>query len=346
MEDVFSLIQALIPEINEALVIRLNILTVLDKIEGRIGRKLLAERIGVTERTLRTVIDHMREQGLVDITQQGITLTNFGHQARIQLQQVLNHSRTEAFIEMEVQLRKILGIDHCRLVPGDGDIDLYVYKLLGRAVQDILMKHLPRQDSVVAVTGGSTLARIGKEFNPDLSQEHDITFVPTRGGFGGAFDIQSNTIGGIMAQQTQSRYVPFFVPDNISKEGSRVLLKDPTINRAVELSKRADCLILSVGSAEVIAERRDLNQDQKEIIRQGESVGEAFGVFFDKDGKEVFKYSRLGMQLEDIHQIPLMITVVAGGSKAEAIKAFYKFAPKNSWLVCDEGIAKRIINRK
>ena len=344
MKDVFSLIQSLVPEVNEALLLRFNILTLLDKVETRIGRKVVAQRVGMTERTLRTVIDHMREQGLVDVNQQGITLTKFGHDARLVLQQVLMNSRTEQFLEMEMKLVKLLGIDHCRVVPGDGDLDLYVYKQLGKAVQEILMRFLPRQECVVAVTGGSTLARIGKEFSAELSQDHDITFVPTRGGFGGAYDIQSNTIGGIMAQQTNSKYVPFFVPENISQESSQVLLKDPTIHRAVELSKRADSLILSVGSAEIIAERRDLTDDQKIEIHDRSSVGEAFGVFFDRDGREVFKYPRMGMQLEDIEAVPLLITVVAGKKKAEAVKAFYKLAPKHGWLVCDEGIANQIIN--
>ena len=344
MEDVFSLIQALVPEVTDALILRLNILSILDKVESRIGRKVLAQRVGLTERSLRTVIDHMRGQGLVDVTQQGITATKFGHEARISLQELLTHYRTDQFLEMEARLGEILGIDHCRILPGDGDIDLYVYKLLGKAVQEILMRFLPRQECIVAVTGGSTLARIGKEFTPELSQEHEITFVPTRGGFGGAYDIQSNAIGGIMAQQTDSKYVPFFVPENISKESSKVLLQDPTIHRALELSKRADSLILSVGSAEIIAERRDLSDEQKSLIRDQESVGEAFGVFFDKDGQEVFKYPRMGMQLQDIHSIPLLITVVAGKSKAKAVKAFYKLAPKHGWLVCDEGIANWIIN--
>lgn len=98
------------------------------------------------------------------------------------------------------------------------------------------------------------------------------------------------------------------------------MLKDPTIHRAVELSKRADSLILSVGSAEIIAERRDLTDDQKIEIHDRSSVGEAFGVFFDRDGREVFKYPRMGMQLEDIEAVPLLITVVAGKKKPRPSK--------------------------
>lgn len=343
MDDVFSLINTVIPGASDTLLIRYNIMQMLYGVDERIGRKHIAKRVGITERHVRTTMDQMREQGLIDISQRGVTLTPFGQKVLLSLNHLIKDSNREHFYELEMQLRRYLGVDHCRIVAGNGDEDPTVFELLGQSVQQILMDYLPRNESVVAVTGGSTLARIGKEFTPELSQSHAITFVPTRGGFGGAFEIQSNTIGGFMAQQTNSRYVPLFVPENVSKETSEVLMQDPSILRAIELSKRADSLLLSVGSAEVMAERRDISENQREKIEEEAAVGEAFGVFFDKDGHKILRYPRLGMQLEDIGVIPLLITVVAGETKAEAIEAFYKVAPKHGWLVCDESIAKKII---
>lgn len=346
MDDVFSLINTVLPEASDAILTRYHILQLLYGVDERIGRKHIAQRIGITERHARTIMDQMRDQGLIDVTQQGVTLTHFGHNVLTSLHRIIDESNSDRFYELEMKLRRRLGVDHCRIVAGDGDKDPHVFELLGKAVQQILMDYLPRNESVVAVTGGSTLARIGKEFTPELSKMHDITFVPTRGGFGGAFEIQSNTIGGIMAQQTNSRYVPLFVPENISKETSKILMQDPSILRAIELSKRADSLLLSVGSAEVMAERRDISENQREKIEEEAAVGEAFGVFFDKDGQQVLRYPRLGMQLEDIKDIPLLITVVAGETKAQAIEAFYKVAPKHGWLVCDESIANKIIKEQ
>lgn len=343
MEDVFSLIQAVVPEVNDALIQRLEIMKILHNVKGRIGRKMIAERLGMTERASRTLIEHMREQGLVDINQQGVTLTHFGLNTMIILQRLLTDSNSERFLDLELKMRNKLGVDHCRVVAGNGDIDETVFEELGHSVQDILIRHLPHRESVIAVSGGSTLAKVGKQFTAALSQKHDITFVPTRGGFSGSYDIQSNTIGGIMAQQTNSRYVPLFAPENVSKETSHVLQQDPSIHRAIELSKRADSLLISVGTAEVMAERRDIDDRQRQFIADELAVGEVFGVFFNEEGQPILRYPRMGMQLEDIDAIPLLITVVAGESKAKAIEAYYKLAPKQGWLVCDESLANKII---
>ena len=343
MDDVFSLIESVIPEVNEALLQRLELMNILHNVQGRIGRQMIAERLGITERMSRSLIDHMREQGLVDISQQGVTLTQHGMNTMIILQRLLNESDSERFLDLELKIRHKLGVDHCHIVAGNGDINDDVFVLLGQAVQEILIKHLPHRESVIAVSGGSTLAKVGKQFSTELSRGHDITFVPTRGGFSGAYDIQSNTIGGIMAQQTHSRYVPLFAPENISPETSDVLLQDPSIHRAIELSKKADSLLISVGTAEIMAERRDINDRQKQFIEDESAVGEVFGVFFNKEGEKILRYPRMGMQLEDIEAIPLLITVVAGASKAQAIDAYYKLAPHHGWLVCDESLANKII---
>jgi hypothetical protein len=44
----------------------------------RKGRKLMAERIGVGEGSMRTIIDHLRDEGLIDVKQTGIKITKKG----------------------------------------------------------------------------------------------------------------------------------------------------------------------------------------------------------------------------------------------------------------------------
>lgn len=153
MQDVFSLIQAIIPEVSDELLIRLEIMRLLNQAGSRIGRTVVANQVGLSERSSRTIINHMREQGLVDITQQGMTLTSFGQRTLESLQRLLTGSNAKKFLNLELKLRTILGVDHCRVVAGNGDIDEFVYSLLGKMTQEILMIHLPRNESIVAVTG-------------------------------------------------------------------------------------------------------------------------------------------------------------------------------------------------
>lgn len=341
IEDVFEIIQAVVPELNEALSLRISIMRELANSTSRVGRKILAGKVYITERALRTAIDSLREQALVDVNNAGIKLTAFGHRTTKAFDEVLTDSNR--LIGLEHAVKQHLNIDHCWIVPGDADRDPKVFEAMSHIVQRALMSHLPLGRNVIAVTGGQTLATMGEYFNEDLSLERELIFVPTRGGVGGSILIQSNSVGGLMAQKTQSTYIPLFIPENINMDTSKILLMDPTIKKAIELSQQADCLLLSVGAAEVMAERRDITLKQHEEILEGEAVGEAFGVFYDRHGQEVIRLPRIGIQIEDLERIPLVITVVGGASKADATRAFFKLAPNHGWLICDEGIANQVL---
>lgn len=54
----------------------------------RKGRKQVADRIGIGEGSMRTIIDHLRDEGLVDIKQTGIKITKKGQEfiSRLPLQ--------------------------------------------------------------------------------------------------------------------------------------------------------------------------------------------------------------------------------------------------------------------
>lgn len=54
----------------------------------RKGRKLMADRIGVGEGSMRTIIDYLREEGLIDVKQTGIKISKKGQDyiARLPLQ--------------------------------------------------------------------------------------------------------------------------------------------------------------------------------------------------------------------------------------------------------------------
>lgn len=342
MQDVFSLIQTIVPQISEEFSLRLNILRVLNRYPHRVGRKSLSVDVNISERTLRTAIENMKQQHLVDVSNTGIQLTAFGRDILESVDIALAES--DRFYEMETRLKQHLQIEHCYIVPGDADKDEQVYELLGNVAQRLLIRHLTEGQNIIAVTGGSTLSKIGRSFTPELSHNRQLIFVPARGGVGGSYDIQSNSVGGLMANQTHSTYVPLFVPENVDERMSKIFLTDPSIKHAIELSKEANCLILSVGIAEVMAKRHNVSQEQLEQLRTKQAIGEVFGVFFDKEGSEVMRLPRYGVQLDDLGRIPLLLTIVGGASKADAMTAHYKLVPNHGWLICDEGIATKVLS--
>lgn len=342
MQDVFSTVQAVAPDLNRLLRTRVDILQVLQAAETPIGRKFLADRVKLTERSLRTIIDLMKDQGLVSIDKRGISLTQHG-QITAEIALASRHVPSRRPL-LETRLKEVLGMDEVWVVPGNLDHNHSVYLLLSQAVQQILQTFLKYGPSTIAVTGGETLAHVGEGFTPDLSQNRDLVFVPARGGVGGDYSIQSNMVGGLMAQNTQSKYVPLFLPDTLKEDATAVLMQDPAINQALSLSQRADCLLVSVGAAATMAQRRELTANQQALLQEKAAIGEAFGLFFDQAGQEVLKLPRVGIQIETINQIPLVLTIVGGASKASAVKGYSQLVKGHGWLVCDEGLANTILN--
>ncbi|MBC8923120.1 hypothetical protein IAI17_35635, partial [Escherichia coli] len=94
------------------------------------------------------------------------------------------------------------------------------------------------------------------------------------------------------------------------------------------------------GDALAMAKRRHTGEDVLEKIIHRKAVGEAFGYYFDEQGEVVHKVPTFGLQFEDLAQIPHIIAVAGGTSKAKAIKSYMKSAPKNTILITDEGAAK------
>ncbi|MDO4432881.1 MAG: sugar-binding domain-containing protein [Aerococcaceae bacterium] len=342
MENVFSLIQMIMPQVSIEFHQRLQVLKVLSQQSDDVGRKWLAQAVNLSERSLRTLLERLKEQNLVAVNRSGICLTDYGRRILQEMEALLAESHR--FYEMEQQLKQYLKIEHCCIVAGDADLDERVYYLLGQEVQRLLTRQLDKGKNVIAVTGGSTLSKIGHSFTPELSTERQLIFVPARGGVGGSYDIQSNSVGGFMANQTHSQYVPLFVPENVDERMSKVLLTDPSIKHAIDLSKQANCLMLSVGTSQRMAERHDVSPEQLQHLETQRAIGEVFGVFFDRDGREVMKLPRYGIQLEDLKEIPLLVTIVGGASKAEAMQAHYKIVPNHGWLICDEGIATKVLS--
>lgn len=341
MEEALALIAQIVPNMHQEFRQRLQMLKTLQQAERPMGRKVLANRLQVSERSLRTMLEYLKEANLVSVSRHGVMLSQHGKNVLEMLQQCQPSTR---IVDLAQQLAEKLQIKRCVVVPGDCDQDITVLDRIGQVVANLLQDLLPQGPQVIAMTGGTTIAHVAQAFTPNLSVGRELQFVPARGGVGGSYDIQSNNIGGLMAERSQGRFTPLFIPENVDEMASKVLMNAPSIKQAVELSQQADCLLLSIGDAQVMADRHGLSQDQKEHLIVRQAIGEVFGVFFDRKGQEILRLPRLGIQMDELPRIPLLVTVVVGSSKAPAVKAYYQLIQHHGILVCDEGIAKKVLS--
>ena len=335
-----TVVQYLLPEMNQELLDRIKILRTLRATGERIGRQALASRLGLSERSVRTSVEHLRLADLIEVNAAGMKLTEFGQTVTQYCDRLLNDDHP--YYELEQRLKDQLDIRHCRIVDGS-ESDHSLDSALAAAVQRMMCEHLGSGDRVIAVTGGSTLARLAAHFSPELTAQGAVTFVPTRGGLGTALAIQSNTIASVMAKSSQGDYVPLFTPELMTEETREALMQVEAIRSVVDLGRQADCLLLSVGVADVMAERREITPDQEARLIEAGAVGEVLGSFFDRQGQVIAQYPRIGLTLADLPQMPLILTVANGAYKAEAVASFFRLAPAQTCLVCDVALAEALI---
>jgi central glycolytic genes regulator len=241
---------------------------------------------------------------------------------------------------LEARIRDHFGLRQVIIVPGDSDRSEFVKKELGRAGAAALKKYLSPHD-VVAVAGGSTMAEVAATLVPSTPMK-DVLFVPARGGLGETVELQANTIASTMAKRTGGQYRLLHVPDHLGEEAYQTLMQDETIREITEVIRNARIVVHGIGDAMVMARRRKSSEQTLAALQKEGALAEAFGYYFDRNGRVVHNSPTVGLRLEDIKRIEVAIGVAGGRSKGEAIAAVLAFGHEDV-LVTDEAAAEEII---
>lgn len=340
MQNVLSVVEEVIPDIMYTLQNRYHILRNVFLL-GPVGRRVLADRMGITERVLRTESEGLKKQGLIKTSKMGMELTEKGESIYHQLDQLMG--QLLGMKEKEKQLASYLEIEHCVIISGDVDEQLKLREEIGHATMEALDFLLPEGNNIVAVMGGTTMAEVASQMNETLSRKRKLIFVPARGGLGEAMDIQANSVSALMAQKTGGENRVLYVPEQVSEETYKPLLQEPGIKKTLKMVDDANCVLYGIGEAMRMAERRGMNEEVLALIKNKAAVGEAFGEFYNQSGEVVYKIPRIGMQSKNLANIASVIAIAGGKSKAEAIEAHMKNAPRHTWLITDEGAANEIL---
>lgn len=336
--DTHELFKRFIPESIELFKKRYTILQSIYTNQP-IGRRSLATLLEISERTVRNETDFLKEAGFINTDAAGMMMTS---QGKAILEGLKNFS-DEVFgiSELEKRLQLILGLEKVLVVAGDVDDNISVQKELGRAAATYLMQIISK-DSIIAVTGGSTMASVAKSL-PQAKEETDIVVIPARGGMGREVENQSNIIASIFAKRLGGQYRMLHVPDQLGTEAIETLLNEPNIQEVMSWLKKAKILVYGIGRAEDMAVRRNLPDELKQALKSAGAVAEAFGYYFNSQGEVVYASNCIGLKTDDLRQIPNRIGVAGGRQKAEAIVAIYSHW-RNGVLITDEGAARQILN--
>lgn len=336
-----SVIEKVAPDTLQLLKRRYHILKQIEK-SGPIGRRTLAERIGLTERVLRSEVDILRKQSLISTSNAGMEMTSTGFEVFRRLEQLMGQHVGSK--EKETRLANVLNINHCVIVPGDSDRDKHVLEDMGHAAVEVLDFLLPHGENVITVMGGTTMVEIADVIDEQFGIKRQLLFVPARGGLGESVDIQANVIAEKMARKTGGRSRGLYAPEHVRSETYSLLLEEPEIKETLEIVENASLVLYSIGGAFEMAKRRGMSKETMKFLKEKRAVAEAFGEFVNSKGEIVYKLSRIGLQSSQLDRIPHVVAVAGGKHKAEAIKAHAKTVPPHTWLVTDEAAANEILN--
>lgn len=339
MRSLIEVQKKLYPDILAVMQKRYRILRSISFAEP-VGRRTLAQMLGMSERVLRSETDFLKNQKLIDVKSSGMSVTNDGAALLQNMESMMRE--ISGINETEEKLKQALGLEDVVVVQGDSDKEPWVKNELGRACA-VRMKAALTGNNIIAVTGGSTMAAVANVLTPDISAKRQLLFVPARGGIGEDVANQANTICAKMAERTGGKHRVLYVPDQVSPEVYKSVVNEPSIKEVLTLIKQADIVLHGIGEAMTMAERRKTGKEEMEKIIRGHAVGEAFGYYFNEHGEIVHKVRTIGLQLEDLHQIRHIFAVAGGASKAKAIKAYMNTKPESTVLITDEGAAKQIL---
>ncbi len=336
----FKMIEAVAPDMLDVLQERFQILRIIYWMQP-IGRRSLSETMGITERVLRTETDVLKQLNLIEPSKSGMTLTERGLEVYQGLELVMN--QLLGMHQIEKEMTQYFGIQRCIVVAGDSDIQKKVLSDFGDVLTNTLNLLLPNGENTIAVMGGTTMAMVAENMGSLETEKRHNLFVPARGGIGEAVSVQANSISAVMCNNTGGNYRALYVPEQLSRETYNSLLQEPSIQEVLTLISHANCVVHSIGRALHMAARRKMSDDEMVMLKQKNAVAESFGYFFDEEGKVVYKIPRIGLQLKNLQEIPYVVAIAGGKTKAKAIRAYMKNAPKQTWLITDEAAANEIL---
>lgn len=335
-QELVALQRLIVPEIGNMIETRYNILSTV-KSEEPIGRRNLAFVLDMSERLVRNEVDFLQNQKLVRVERQGVVLTDLGRDTIFKLKQMLY--RYNGLDELEKALQEKLHLKKAFVSPGDTSLNFQVLKFMGHSAAQYILSVLNDAD-VLALTGGSSTALVAEQ----MRSVHypNVYVVPARGGIGKSHSTQANNIVAEMALKLHSNYELLHLPDNIDNRLLEALKDYPEIKRVFDKMEEIKVFLFGIGRADVLADWRNLELKKKQYLLEQGAVGEAFGHYFDINGKVVSPSSTIGVSIENYNHIPNVIGIAGGSSKAEAIIGVSRVRP-GMVLITDEAAAKAVL---
>lgn len=337
MQNKIVALEKLLPEFTQLFKNRyITLQTILHK--GPIGRRSLIKELGLSERSVRTEIERLDEQGLINVSTKGMTITKLGEELLSTL--YLPYHLLDEMSRLEEEIAKGLGLKKAIIVKGTFEEDEETENGLGLAF-GALLEELLQGGMTLAITGGTTIAKM-VDHMPRISHGlEEIHILPARGSVGERVELHANTISVKLADKLDAKYDTLTIPDNLSNQSLHFIKNEPQIQKILQKLAETDMIIFGIGNAIKMARHRREDETVIKLLEERHAVAESFRHYFNAEGDIVYQTEVIGVSPTMAKSIPYRIAVACGESKASAILAT-KGLLQDSYLILDECAARAI----
>ncbi len=335
MSELINLQKRLVPEVIDITEKRYSILRAIE-FNQPVGRRALAVALGQSERWVRSELDILKSQNLIDIQALGMFVTDEGKEVIYKLRDYI--SELKGLKDLENTVKAMLGIKEFIVVPGDTEKDPQVLIEISKVAFEYL-KGVIEDNNIIAVSGGYSALSVAE--NAYKVNGQNITVVPARGGIKADLERQANIVAAKLAKNIGGNYYLLHLPDNISEDMIKRMSDDPDIAKVIGYIANTDILIYGFSSFESICRKRNFTEEEVEHLKSLKVRAEAVGCYFDINGRIVYKSGSVGIKPEYLDSIKTVLAVGGGIHKAEPIILVNR-GRKNRVVVTDEAAAREI----
>ena len=338
MQNKIVALEKLLPEFTQMFKMRYMILQqILQK--GPVGRRALVQELGLSERTVRTEVEQLDKQGLIHISTKGMSISKLGEEILSSL--YMSYHQLDELSRLEEEIVKQLGLKKAIIVKGHLGKNESVESGVGIAFGSLL-EELLTEESTLAITGGTTIAKMVDDM-PRMAQHFDnLHVLPARGSVGERVELHANTIAVKLAEKIGAKYEVLTIPDNLSNQSIHFIKNEPQIQKILQKLAETDMIIFGIGNAMKMAKHRKEEPELLDLLKENEAVSESFRYYFNANGEVVYASEVIGVSPTMAKKIPYRIAVAGGKEKASAILAT-KALLEDGYLILDEEAARAII---
>jgi DNA-binding transcriptional regulator LsrR (DeoR family) len=227
--------------------------------------------------------------------------------------------------ELADELCRLTGLHEAIITPAVPDAPDLNLKRLGISAARYLERVIKPQD-IVGVGWGRTLYAVVQSLQPQVIS--DVTLVPLTGGLGQVSPhFQVNELIRNMSRSFPGTAHQLFLPAIVQHEETKASLLASEDSQAItEMWQNVTAALVGIGNVDFETEMsmlfvNYLDEATRRRLRSAGAVGDICMHFFDRKGKPVKDglHGVISISLKQLRQVPKVIAVARGPSKAQAI---------------------------